>query len=187
MDAKDVFNELGVKVAEVVLLAVRNELQGQGHNMSSSLSKSIEYEIKAEAQKVAIEYSLYDYGMILNYGVKPERIPYTQGSGAKTSKFIEGLKRWVEYRTGKSGKEAQSVAFAIARTMKKEGMPTKGSYKYSKNGRRLNWIGEGIQEATPEVTKLINEVFSEVIESVVTKAFVEVNKKNSKNVKINIK
>jgi hypothetical protein len=187
MTAEQAFEMLGNQVAEIVLIAVRNELEAQGHKMDGNLSKSIQYEVKAEATKVLIEYSFLEYGMALNYGVKPSKIPYRQGSGAKESKFIDGLKYFVLKKMGKVGKEAEGIAFAIAKKMKTEGMPTKGSYKYSTNGRRLNWIGEGLKEANPKVIAAINKIVPEVIDSTLLYAFTEISKSNSKNLKVEIK
>lgn len=187
MTPEQTFDILTNEVAEIVLEAVKNEFKEQGHNMTGELMNSLKYKIKIEANKAIIEYSLYNYGMVLNYGVTPDRVPYSQGSGAKTSKFIDGLKRFVKLRIGKTGKEGESIAFAIARKMKKEGMPTNNSKTYSKNGRRLNWIGEGINEANPKVLEVINRYMPEIISFYISKAFVEMQKKNSKNITVKIK
>lgn len=180
MTPEQAFESLGSEVAEIVLLAVRNELEQQGHNMTGALSNSIQYQIKAEATKVMIEYSLYDYGMVQNYGIKPENIKIGRG-------LIDGLTKFVERRIGKSGKEATSIAFAIAKKMKKEGMPTKNAFGYSKNGRRLNWIDEGLKEANPKVVEAINRILPVVIDTVFIQGFTEIMKNNSENVKIKVK
>jgi hypothetical protein len=184
MTAEQAFEMLGNQVGEIVLIAVRNELEAQGHKMDGNLSKSIQYEVKAEATKVLIEYSFLEYGMVLNYGVTPDRIPYRQGSGAKSSKFIDGLIKFAQKKLGKSGKEAEGVAFAIAKKMKAEGMPTKGSRAM---GNKLNWIGIGLENANPKVVETINKVFGEVINGIMIQSFAEISKSNSKNLKVNIK
>lgn len=189
MTNEQAFEMLGNQVAEVVLLAVKNELVAQGHKMTGDLYNSIQYAVKAEASKVVIDYSFLEYGMVLNYGVSPDKIPYSPGSGAKKSQFIEGLKRFVEKRIGKTGKEAEGIAFAIAKKMKAEGMPTNNSRNgnFSSNGRRLNWIAEGLKEANPKVVEIIDKVFSETINALVVSAFTEISKKNSENLKVTVK
>lgn len=189
MTQEEALNTLSLEVAEIVLISVKAELEAQGHKMTGDLYNSIKYEIRSEASKVIIDYSFLDYGMVQNYGIKADRIPYSPGSGAKKSKYIDGLVKFVQNRMGKSGKEAERIAFAIARKHKSEGMPTKASYdtKYSKNGRRLNWIGEGIAEATPKVNEAISKYFPMVIDSIMISAFAEISKQNSKNIKVNIK
>jgi len=187
MTQEEALNTLSLEVAEIVLISVKAELEAQGHKMTGDLYNSIKYEIKSEASKVIIDYSFLDYGMVQNYGIKPDRIPFNPGSGAKKSKYIDGLVKFVQNRMGKSGKEAERIAFAIARKHKTEGMPIKGSMAYSKNGRRLNWIGEGLAEATPKVNEAISKYFPIVIENIMITAFAEISKQNSKNLKVNIK
>lgn len=189
MTQEEALNTLSLEVAEIVLISVKAELEAQGHKMTGDLYNSIKYEIKSEASKVIIDYSFLDYGMVQNYGIKADRIPFSAGSGAKKSKYIDGLVKFVKNRMGKSGKEAESIAFAIARKHKTEGMPTANSYnsKYTKNGRRLNWIGEGLAEATPKVNEAISKYFPMVIENIMISAFAEISKQNSKNLKVNIK
>ena len=189
MTQEEALNTLSLEVAEIVLISVKAELQAQGHKMTGDLYNSIKYEIRSEASKVIIDYSFLDYGMVQNYGIKADRIPFSAGSGAKKSKYIDGLVKFVQNRMGKSGKEAERIAFAIARKHKTEGMPTANSYnsKYTKNGRRLNWISEGIAEATPKVNEAISKYFPMVIDSIIISAFAEISKQNSKNLKVNIK
>jgi hypothetical protein len=187
MTQQEALNTLSLEVAEIVLISVKAELEAQGHKMTGDLYNSIKYEIRSEASKVIIDYSFLDYGMVQNYGIKPDRIPFNPGSGAKKSKYIDGLVKFVQNRMGKSGKEAERIAFAIARKHKTEGMPTKDSYKFSKNGRRLNWIIEGLAEATPKVNEVISKYFPMVIDSIMISAFAEISKQNSKNLKVNIK
>ena len=184
MTNEQAFEMLGSQVAEIVLISLKNELIKQGHKMDGSLIDSISYAVKAESTKAIIDFSFLEYGMVLNYGVTPDRIPYTQGSGKKTSKFIDGLKKFAEKKLGKSGKEAEKVAFAIARKMKAEGMPTKGSRAM---GNKLNWIGLGLEDANPKVVETINKVFEEVINGIMIQAFAEISKKNSDNLKVTIK
>lgn len=187
MTPEQTFEMLGNEVGEIVLIALRNELEAQGHTMDGNLSKSIQYEVKAEATKAIIDFSFLEYGMALNDGVKPNKIPYRQGSGAKESKFIDALKYFVLKKMGKVGKEAEGIAFAIAKKMKAEGMPTKDSYKYSSNGRRLNWIGEGLKESNPKIIEAINRILPEVIDTAFIQIFAEISKSNSKNLKVEIK
>lgn len=182
MTNEQAFEKIGNEIAEIALIAIKKELMLQGHNMTGNLLESIKYEVKAEALKVIIQYSMFDYGMIQNYGVKPDEIkkPFARPR-------IEGLKRFVELRMGKRGKEAESIAFAIARKHKDEGMPTDASKKYSKTGKRTNWIGDGLKEANPKIIEIVNKIYTEVINVVVINAFVDFTKKDSKNIKVTIR
>ena len=46
-----------------------------------------------------------------------------------------------------SGKEALGVAFAIAHTQKKEGMPTIGSFAHSKTGLRTRFLTDALTDS----------------------------------------
>ena len=83
---------------------------------------------------------------------------------ATKSKYIDGLTDFAKKRFGLNDKEAQSAAFAIAKKQKKEGMPTKNSFKFSKNGKRTGFIDDTIQNATPAIEKIIEEsIFNFII------------------------
>lgn len=120
---------------------LRDELKDQGHNLTGRLSNSVDADINEDADGWEMDISHEKYGVYLDFGVRPDRIPYTPGSGAKYSKYINALKNWVLARGIKTNeKAALSMAFAIARVQKREGMPTRGSYKFSNNGRRTGWV-----------------------------------------------
>lgn len=73
-----------------------------------------------------------DYAIHIDKGVKPSRVPYTEGSGAKTSKYIDALVDWIKIiKPSLSEKERLGFAFGIARKAKKEGHTTRGSFKFS--------------------------------------------------------
>jgi hypothetical protein len=179
MTPEQAFDMLSKEIAEIVLLSVKNEFIAQGHNMTGALLDSIKYEIKTEAKNTVIDYYLLDYGMIQNYGVKNYEIkkPFARPR-------IEGLIKFVKNRMGKSGKEAEAIAFAIANKHKTLGMPTPNSLRFSKTGKRTSWIPDGIQEANPKINEAINRMIPEVISYMLVLAFAEVQKKDSKNLKI---
>ena len=51
-------------------------------------------------------------------------------------------------------KNPLGAAFAIAKTQKREGMPTKGSYKFSSNGRRKNWRSFTLNQYLPQSLRI---------------------------------
>ena len=127
---------------------------------------------------------MLDYGMIQNFGVTPDRIPFNAGSGKKTSKYIDGLKEFAKIKLGKSGKEAERIAFAIAYKQKKEGMPTKGSKLM---GKKTGAVLDALRDSEDEVTKLINLALEEYIFKNFVDVITTVNKKDSENIKFYIK
>ena len=150
--------------AQVLIKGLRKELVAQGHKMTGSLSKSLESEVKAISNGISLIVKGNDYGAVLNNGVKANRIPFSQGSGATSSKYIQGLQRFVKARITSNEKKSLGIAFAIAKTHKKEGMPSKGSLRFSNNGRRTGWIDYAVKDTEKEFSKLVRTVLAKKIE-----------------------
>ena len=166
-DTKDIYQRLGEQVGEVVKKAVKQAFIMQG--------RSIDYSVNATVNSAFVEFTLLDYGMILNYGVPANRIPYSPGSGAKSSKYIDGLKLYAKLRFNANDKEAERIAFAIARKHKKFGMPLDG---------KIGAVQNGLDDSKQEVEELINEALTQVINVLFLGSFAEVKKKNSDSLKI---
>ena len=157
------FDETLEKIFEIVKLQWGKEIRAQGHSLTGSLEKSLEAKNIKVLKGFIIDFYANSYGNIIDAGTKPNRIPFNEGSGAKTSKYIDGLKDFAMKRFGASDKEAQGIAFAIAKTQKKEGMPTKNSYRYSQNGKRLDLIDDTIANSTPAIEKVIEQTIFKFI------------------------
>ncbi|GAG89485.1 unnamed protein product, partial [marine sediment metagenome] len=102
-----------------------------------------------------IEGTSEGYGVIVDQGVKAERIPYSGRSGGGKSKYIEGLKQYAILRMGVDESEALGIAFAIANTHIKQGMPTTASNKYSGTGKRTDFIEEALRKIEPQLVREI--------------------------------
>lgn len=142
-------------IATESLKLIADEWTAQGHDLSGKFRSALTYTIRQESDATYIDLidGTSGYGAILNKGVTADRIPFSPGSGRKTSKYIQGLTRYAMARMGASEKDAVSIAFAIAYKHKEEGMPTNASKRFSKTGERTRFV-----EA---VEKKINEVVTE--------------------------
>ena len=174
-DTQDIYQRLGEQVGEVVKKAVKQAFIMQGRSLTGALVNSIDYSVNATVTSAFIEFTLLDYGMILNYGVPANRIPYSPGSGAKSSKYIDGLKLYAKLRFNANDKEAERIAFAIARKHKKFGMPL---------DKKIGAVQNGIDDSKDEVEALISEALTQVINVLFLSSFAEVKKKNSDSLKI---
>jgi hypothetical protein len=174
-DTQDIYQRLGEQVGEVVKKAVKQAFIMQGRTLTGALINSIDYNVNATVTSAFIEFTLLDYGMILNYGVPANRIPFSPGSGAKSSKYIDGLKMYAKLRFNANDKEAERIAFAIAHKHKKFGMPL---------DKKTGAVEEGIKESSDEVEELISEALTKVINVMFLSSFAEVKKKNSDSLKI---
>ena len=177
------FEAAAQEIGKIAVEAVKMEYAAQGHKLTGALIDSIEYQVRKTATGAAVEGIMLDYGIPVNTGVTAERIPYdpTRRTGAKTSKYIAGLQLFAQLRFRVGKKEALSIAFAIARKHKKQGMPTRGSRQFSKTGRRTDAIGEGLKKVNAEIEKIISEVVTGFTQELVISTF----KKNLP--KVNIK
>jgi hypothetical protein len=141
-----------------LVLGLQKELEAQGHKATGRLVESAElkYAIETSTQLVA-EIYFEDYWEVVNDGVRASRIPYRgQRSGGK-SKYIEALIAWAQVvKPGLTLSEAKSFAFAVANKHKEEGMPTRGSYRFSSNGRRTKFVDVVKKDFEEKLAELID-------------------------------
>ncbi len=159
-------DRLGKILGEYLVLKLGQELRDQGHSLTGELITSLEYRVRTTAGSVVVEFLSNEYGAYLNTGVSSSRIPYTPGGKRRggQSKYIQGLIRYVERRMGLRGREAVGVAFAIARAHKREGMPTRASYRFSKNGRRTGWVDVILKQESDEIERQVREFVGRELE-----------------------
>lgn len=162
--------------------ALMNEWEAQGHSMGGGVVKSIEYVVKQETNKLTLQGFMYPYGNIQAAGVKSSKIPYSGRSGrGGTSLYIQALQRYVQVRMGiENDKKSLSIAFAIAQTQKKEGMPTRGSYSYSRTGKRTDWVEEALKKNEGKIKEVISEMALNILtvnmDVILNKWQIELNK-----------
>jgi len=119
------------KVGKLIIASLQKELLGQGHKATGNLINSFEQRVIELPNSIVIEILMDEYGIYVNEGRK------TGGKKVPISVLVE----WIERKAIASGdKDVKSIAFAIQNTIHKEGMPTKGSFKFSNNGRRKGFI-----------------------------------------------
>lgn len=135
-------------ISDLIKQDISTKLKEQGHNNTGSLLNSISYKITQTADSIITDFYMNNYGNIVDFGVRANRIPYRRGSGAKKSKYIDGL---INYFQSKrlSDAESKRAAFATANVHKQEGMPTKASSRFSKTGERTGFITKVIDSDNP--------------------------------------
>jgi hypothetical protein len=158
------------QIASLAIQAVAIEWKNQGHNLTGNAIQQLETRIIAGAD-IVIQGYVVDYMANLNQGVTASKIPYSPGSGARSSKYIAGLIDYVKRRMGKSDKEAKGIAFAIASRHKKEGMPTRSSAKFSNSGKRTGFIEIALDGIETKLAELIERSIEESITFIVESYF----------------
>lgn len=155
---------------EEIKAGLQTELQRQGHRLTGSLERSLQYEITRQGNQVVAVMTANDYGVYVEFGVPASRIPYggkRRGSGGGSkSKYIQGLVRFFELR-GVRGEEALRAAFATARKHKREGIPTRSSYAFSENGRRTGFVRATLDQYLPKITDIVEREAGIVVDLVI--------------------
>jgi hypothetical protein len=137
-----------------VIDRAKNNLIDQGHVLTGELLRSIEQRVFSTGDKVVSEMLLADHYEVVDTGVRSNKIPYSGRSGSGgTSKYIQALIRFWNLR-GLSGVEAKRAAFATANRQKMEGMPTRGSFQHSRNGKRTGFLTDAIKDSEKVIRDL---------------------------------
>ena len=157
------------KVGKLIIASLQKELLGQGHKATGNLINSFEQRDIELPNSIVIEILMDEYGIYVNEGRK------TGGKKVPISVLVE----WIERKAIASGdKEVKSLAFAIQNTIHKEGIPTKGSFKFSNNGRRKGFIDfvidNELDDVYNELEKQVFEGYDDAIATIVK----DFNKKN---------
>lgn len=148
------------KLEKIISEALMNEWEAQGHSMGGKVVRDIEYQVKIETNRIILSGLMYPYGGIQAAGVKASKIPYSgrSGRGGK-SLYIAALQNYVKQRMGiDDAKKSLGIAFAIAETQKKQGMPTQGSFRFTSTGKRTDWIEEALKKDENKITSVVSEM-----------------------------
>jgi len=157
------------QVGKLIIASLQKELIEQGHKATGNLVNSFEQRVIELPNSIVIEILMDEYGIYVNEGRK---------SGGKKVP-INVLVDWIEKRAIASGdKEVKSLAFAIQQTIHKEGMPTKGSFKFTNNGRRKGFIDFVIDNELDEVYKELEQQVFEGYDDAIATIVKDFNIKN---------
>lgn len=148
------------KLGKKLMADLQQELRDQGHYLTGTLERTMKHFQTENGVKVDSEVVALDYLQKLDEGVPGYQIDESD---------IAGLTRYAQLRFGKTGKAAVKAAIAIARAHRREGMPTKNSYKFSKTGERLDVIAESYDAKGND--KLVEQGISDEIDDYINKIF----------------
>lgn len=128
---KSTMREVLTEVGQDLVVAIRGELERQGHVNTGRLRDSIGYKISEFGGNMTLTVlaNEVDYASAINDGFRPNSLPN-----------VYAIEEWVKQRGIQSNnpklKTNKALAFAIAKTIQREGSPTRGSFQFSKNGFR---------------------------------------------------
>ena len=146
-------------------------IDDQGHNLTGRLKGSFETVTTSTNSGIKADIMVEGYGQFVDQGVKAARIPYSgrSGRGGK-SKYIEGLKDFFIKR-GRGATEALRAAFATAAKHRREGMPTRASYRFSRNGKRLGIITDEIPGIETDLAQTVEDTVAISLQTAIIAKF----------------
>lgn len=133
------------KLLDHAVKVVKQELLDQGHKLTGSLIDTIRAEVEIKRKMILGLVWMNEYFPYLEFPLPPEKVPYSPGSGAKSSKVVAALEKYWR-RRGLAPGEARRASFATLNKWKQEGRPTRASFRFSKNGRRTGFLTASIAE-----------------------------------------
>lgn len=154
--AVEIHKDLAGFVLEAMQIAQRGfraELVGQGHRLTGRLAESIVYEVGYDASGAHGEMLADNYAVYVDAGIQPQNVRYP-------------IQVMISYwrKRGLGEREAVRAAWATRAKHKREGMPTRSSYAFAKNGRRSGFIKHGIAGAIEEIRTLFQDKTGEMVE-----------------------
>ncbi len=162
-------NDLFKPITDFVIIQLAFELSRQGHNLTGSLIKSFESKVRDVGDSIVIDFYMDSYGLSLNYGIKPSRIPYTVPPPFRggTSKYIEGLIKFAQLKFGADKKRAKQIAFAIAAKHKKFGFPLSG---------KIGFFDIALEANEEQIKELISDYYEATINLLINEFIESLNK-----------
>lgn len=137
-------------IGEFVVKQLQIVLEDQGHRATGELIDSMRHEVKKIGNGFTITVFGKDYAKFVDRGIP---------AGVWVSPYA--LAEWVEQKGIATGeKEIKSIAFAIRRKIFQEGSPTKGSLKFSKTGKRDEFIKVMLDENANIIFQMVFDLFS---------------------------
>lgn len=142
-------------IGDKLVDALQKEWIAQGHDNTGAALKSIVYAVQQLSDGYQLNIAFDKYMFYVDGGVSPAKVPFRIGSGAGSSKYIKALTQWVVQRHLVTNlKQAKQLAFAIARTHKKEGIPGRGGFAFSSDGKRTGFFSNNkILNKVPEMVE----------------------------------
>lgn len=139
---------------------IHDEGKAQGHDDTGAMLASIHYEVIEIFGAVIGTIKAENYSVYVQTGIKADRVNYP----------IKVMIDWWK-RRGLDEEEATRAAWATRAKHKKEGIPTKASNAFSKTGKRINFVSDGIQKALLEAQALFEKELNAVIQFEINEYF----------------
>ena len=148
------------KVMELFRDYIKKEGEDQAHRDTGKMLDTLEIQVNEERGQVTGKLLAEGYSVFVQTGVRADRVNYP----------IEVMISWWK-RKGLGEKDATRAAWATRSKHKKEGIGTKASNAFSKTGKRINFVSDGIQKALLEAEQLFEKELNTIIQFEINELF----------------
>lgn len=137
-------------LGQFIINELGTELIKQNHKATGKLIASLDYDTRNNNNTLLI--TMNDYGGYVNRGRK---------AGAKKVP-IQALLEWIKVKgIETNNKKALGIAFAIQKTIEKQGIPTNRS---KRRGKKIEFVDDTLKRINAEINRLILNAVSKSIE-----------------------
>lgn len=146
-------------LGQLIINELGKELIKQQHRATGDLISSLDYRLKNRSIGFTLEILMNDYGLFVNTGRKPgkKKVP------------IQALLEWIKQKgIETNNKKALGVAFAIQKTIQKEGSPTRNSRA---KGKRTEFIDDTLERLDNVITSMVGDLYEKQIGIQIDNAF----------------
>lgn len=140
-------------LGQFIINELGKELIKQNHRATGKLIESLDYDVSRGSDITTLTITMNDYGRWVNTGRR---------KGAKKVP-IPALVEWIKQKgIATNNKKVLGIAFAIQKTIEKQGIPTNNSRA---KGKRVEFVDDTIARITNEVERRITEASFKTIET----------------------
>lgn len=148
------------KVMELFRDYIKKEGELQAHRDTGKMLDTLEIQVNEESGQVTGKLLAEGYGIFVQTGVRADRVNYP----------VQVLIEWWK-RKGLGEKDATRAAFATRANHKKYGIPSKAANAFSKTGKRVGFVSDGIAKALLEAQDLFKKELETIIEFEINEYF----------------
>lgn len=144
-------NELD-EIGQYIIEELAKEIIKQDHSNTGKLIQSLDYRVSSGANSISVIVEMNDYGKYVNTGRKrgARKVP------------IDALVEWIKQRGIESNnKKAIGIAFAIQKTIQRDGIPTKNSRK---RGKRVEFVDDTIKRIRANLEDRVSKILEKEVE-----------------------
>jgi hypothetical protein len=155
-------NDSEIKVAlelaaEYIIKQSIERMEQQGHINTGASTSDMDFIIDDAGDGWVAQITIPDSLQLISDGFAANSTPFSPGSGAGHSLYIEGLLTWLNSKySSLSGRNAMAFAQKIARTQKEDGMSTFGARSFSSDSTRNGWIEWVAENTLPELNDILD-------------------------------